>query len=79
MNHTEATFMLVQNESLRGQKIENGVNDMREDAGKGLTDVAACELQFSSGTTETEACGLVGPDATIHIHFDGRLQHKGAI
>lgn len=71
--------MLVQNESLRGQKVENGVNDMREDAGKGLTDVAACELQFSSGATETEACGLVGPEATTLINLDGRLQHERAI
>ena len=79
MDRGETAFMLIHKECLCGQNIEDGVDDMREDGGKGLTDVAAGELQFSTDAAETEACGPVGPEFTISSHLDGRLQHEGTI
>lgn len=71
--------MLIQKKSLRFQNVESSIDEMREDAGKGLTDEAASEFEFNSAATETEACGLSSPEATFTIHFNGCLQHKGAI
>jgi len=79
MDRSEAAFMLIHKECLCGQHIEDGVDDLRGDGCKGLTDVAAGELQFGSDATETEACGPVSPEATSSINLDRRLQHDGTI